>query len=165
MKFCPECGSGLNSVSIDGVERTACSAPSCTYVFWDNPTPVVAAIVEYNGKIVLGRKKGWPEFMFGIIAGFLEKGETPENAILREITEEIGLNGETPSFIGNYAFFERNQIIIAFHVIARGTIQVGEELDEIKCVLPEDITPWSHGTGPAVKDWLSNRKKGVRPQS
>ena len=97
--------------------------------------------------------------MFGIIAGFLEKGETPENAILREITEEVGLEGETPTFIGNYSFFERNQLIIAFHVIAQGTIQIGDELDEVKCVLPEEITPWSHGTGPAVKDWLTKRAK------
>jgi NADH pyrophosphatase NudC (nudix superfamily) len=159
MKFCPECGSDLTKTEMEGVERIACNAPSCTYVFWNNPTPVVAAIVEYKGKIVLARKAGWPGFMFGIIAGFLEKGEAPENAVLREITEEIGLEGETPTFIGNYSFFERNQLIIAFHVKATGTIRIGDELDEIKCVLPEEITPWSHGTGPAVQDWLNKRAK------
>lgn len=159
MEFCPQCGSDLTTTNMEGVERRACSSPSCTYVFWNNPIPVVAAIVEYKGKIVLARKEGWPGFMFGIIAGFLEKGETPENAILREISEEIGLEGETPTFIGNYSFLERNQLIIAFHVKAKGTIRIGDELDEIKCVLPEEITPWSHGTGPAVKDWLTKKAK------
>jgi NADH pyrophosphatase NudC (nudix superfamily) len=162
MKFCPECSSGLTKVELEGVERTACSSPSCTYVFWNNPTPVVAAIVEHSGKIVLARKKGWPDFMFGVIAGFLEKGETPETAVLREIKEEIGLEGSTPNFIGNYSFFERNQLIIAFHVKAEGSINIGDELDEIKCVLPEEITPWSHGTGPAVKDWLEKRIGGEK---
>jgi NADH pyrophosphatase NudC (nudix superfamily) len=160
MKFCPECGSDLIKVELEGVERTSCSAPSCTYVFWNNPTPVVAAIVEQNGKIILARKKGWHGFMFGIIAGFLEAGETPEAAVLREIKEETGLEGDKTTFIGNYSFFERNQLIIAFHVKAEGTIKIGDELDEVKCVLPEEITPWSHGTGPAVKDWLDKRMGG-----
>ncbi len=74
MNFFPECASDLTKAKMEGVERTVCSSPSCTYVFWNNPTTVVAAIVEYRGKIVLARKKGWPGFMFGIIAGFLEKG-------------------------------------------------------------------------------------------
>jgi NADH pyrophosphatase NudC (nudix superfamily) len=160
MKYCHECGAPLRAVTIEGIERLACSSDSCNYVFWNNPTPVVCAIVEHEGNIVLTHKSGWPQTMFGVVAGFLEKDETPEEAILREVREEVGLVGEAPEFIGCYSFFERNQIILGFHVKAHGEIEIGEELDQIKLVSPEELKPWPVGTGHAVKDWLEQRKKG-----
>jgi len=158
MRYCPWCCSLLTKKILEGEERVACSSAQCGYVFYNNPTPVVAAIVEYNEKIILAHKKGFPETWYGVIAGFLEKGETPEQAVLREIKEEVGLDGEILQFIGHYSFFERNQLILAFLVKAHGEIQLGDELDQIKLVLPDEIKPWPHGTGPALRDWLEGRK-------
>jgi NADH pyrophosphatase NudC (nudix superfamily) len=153
----------LTRKTIDSEERLACSDEKCTYVFYNNPVPVVCAIVELDGRIVLCHKKGMPETWFGIIAGFLEKGETPEQAVLREVEEELGLKGEIVEYIGYYSFFMANQLILAYHVKARGVISIGSELDAVKQVLPEEIKPWPHGTGPAVKDWLEKRKdRGIR---
>src|SRR5262245_5236726 len=97
---------------IDGCVRLACSS-RCGYVFYGNPTPVVAAIVERDGAVVLVRNKGWPESWFGLVTGFLERGETPEQGVLREVKEELGLAGDVGELVGVYAFIERNQIIIA----------------------------------------------------
>lgn len=55
MKFCPECASVLEVRCIDDVERKACTVPECGFVHWDNPVPVVAALIEFQGKIVLAR--------------------------------------------------------------------------------------------------------------
>ncbi len=164
MRYCPWCRSELSRRTVEGEERVACSSATCSYVFYNNPTPVVAAIVEYNEKIILAHKKGFPETWYGIIAGFLEKGETPEQAVLREIKEEVGLAGDTLQFIGHYSFFERNQLILAFHVKAQGEICLGDELDRIKLVHPDEVRPWPHGTGPAVRDWLAQRKDATVPQ-
>jgi NAD+ diphosphatase len=157
MDFCPQCGQKLVLADVDGRERLKCTSPSCDFVHWDNPTPVVAAIVEMDDCIVLTRNKGWPEKWFGIVAGFLEKGETPEEAILREVTEELGLEGEIISFVGYYSFIERNQLILAFHVQAQGEIQMGEELEQVKLVPIDKVRPWTMGTGPALRDWLETR--------
>jgi NAD+ diphosphatase len=157
MKFCPQCGHELALAEVDGRSRLRCTSATCDFVHWDNPTPVVAAIVEVGDCVVLTRNKGWPEKWFGLVAGFLEKGETPENAILREIKEELGLEGKIVSFVGIYSFFERNQLILAFHVQAQGEIQLGEELEEVKLIPPEEVRPWSMGTGPALRDWLNAR--------
>ncbi len=157
MKFCPLCKNDLIEKIVDNEKRVGCSNNSCNYVLWNNPIPVVAAIVEINNKIVLARNISWPEDMFGLITGFLEKGETPESAILREVKEELNLTGESHEFIGNYSFFEMNQLIIAFHVKAKGEIKLNEELIEYKLVSPEKLIPWKIGTGPAVSDWLKNR--------
>jgi len=156
-KFCPQCSRELVEVEIGGRTRRKC--PACDFVFWDNPIPVIAAIVEHEGKIILTRNKGWPEKWLGIVAGFLEKGETPEQAVLREVKEELGLDGVIERFIGHYAFELRNQIIFAYHVRAKGQIVIGDELEAIKALAPEEIRPWDLGTGPALKDWLASRRK------
>jgi len=154
-KFCPKCATELVTVEIEGTKRQKC--PSCDFVHWNNPIPVVAAIVEHEGKVILTRNKGWPEKWLGIVAGFLEKGETPENGVLREVKEELGVDGEIISFVGHYAFELRNQIIFAYHIRAEGKIELGEELESVKALPPEEIRPWDIGTGPALKDWLAAR--------
>lgn len=155
--FCPQCGHPLQTAEVDGQSRPRCDAAGCGYVHWDNPAPVVAAIVEMDGVVILARNRAWPEHMFGLITGFLEKGETPDAAILREVREELGLDAAVAHFIGYYPFFEMNQLILAFHVPARGEIVLNEELAAIKRVPVERLKPWTIGTGPAVRDWLANR--------
>ena len=162
MKFCPLCGKDLIVKEIEGKDYKACPADSCQYVFWNNPVPVVAAIVEHHGNVVLARNKAWPENMFGLITGFLEKDETPESAVIREVEEELGLKGKIESLVGIYSFFRMNQLILAYHISAKGNIKLGVELAEVKPVPPEEIRPWPFGTGFALKDWLESR--GIKPE-
>jgi NAD+ diphosphatase len=126
MRFCPRCATPLATREDGGRDRLACPKEGCGYVFYDNPTPVVSALVEREGAIILARNKGWPEEWFGLVAGFLERGESPPEGVLREVKEELGLDGEIVSLIGLYPFPEMNQVIIAYHVRARGEIALGE---------------------------------------
>ncbi len=160
MRFCPHCRESLVQKEIDEKMRLSCSKDSCGYVFWDSPTPVIAAIVEHNGMIIFARNKEWPENMFGLISGFLEKDESTDSGILREIHEELGLDGEIVELIGLYPFSMMNQLLIVYYVSCKGDIKIGEELAEIKAVLPEEIEPWEIGTGPAVLDWM--KKRGIK---
>jgi NADH pyrophosphatase NudC (nudix superfamily) len=147
----------LQPRTIDGRERLSCSSDSCDYVFYDNPTPVVAALVEHGETVLLVRNKGWPEKWYGLVTGFLEKGESPEDGTLREVREELGLRAEVVSFIGAYAFPEMNQVILAYHLRAYGEIAMGDELAGVKAVPPDKLRPWPLGTGHAVRDWLERR--------
>ena len=158
VNFCPICGQSLSLKKIEGREYQACATENCNYVFWDNPLPVVAAVVEYQGHVLLARNRDWAQKIYGLITGFLEKGEAPEKAVLREVKEELGLEAELAGLIGIYPFFERNQLILAYHVVARGRINLGEELVEVIQVPPEKLRPWPFGTGLAVRDWLERRK-------
>lgn len=157
MRYCPLCSVELTEMEIDGRQRLGCPADDCDYVFWNNPTPVVAALVELDGHVVLARNRTWPEKMFGLITGFLEASETPEQGVLREVKEELGLDGRIADFIGNYAFYDMNQLILAFHVVAEGQVVLGDELVEFKKIVPEKLRPWPLGTGLAVSDWLKRR--------
>ncbi len=134
MKYCPECAGKLEDRFVDGIERKACTSPGCDFVYWDNPLPVVAALIRYKDDIILARNAKWPEGMFSLITGFLEKQETPEQAVEREVKEELGLDSEIKGFIGHYSFFAMNQIILAFWVSADGELKTSEEITEVKLV-------------------------------
>jgi NAD+ diphosphatase len=155
MNFCPVCGAALGKRFVGGRQRNACALPTCGFVRWNNPVPVAAAIVEADGEVVLVRNKGWPEKMFGLVTGFIEEGEAPHVAALREVKEELGLSSEIANLVGAYAFEQANQLIVAYHVPAAGSITLGEELAEAKRVAIHKLKPWPFGTGPAVRDWLS----------
>jgi NADH pyrophosphatase NudC (nudix superfamily) len=157
MRFCPRCSVPLAERELEGRARLACPAPACDYVFWDNPVPVVAGLVEYEGRIVLARNRAWPEKTFGVITGFLERDETPEEAVAREVKEELNLDTVSAHLIGVYSFRRKNELIIAYHVPARGTIRLNEELAEFRLIAPEKLRPWDFGTGLAVRDWLRAR--------
>ncbi len=157
-KFCPQCGNPLIEKTLDERTRKICSdSNSCGYVYWNNPTPVVGAIVEHEGDIILARNAAWPPEWYAIITGFLEKGETAEQGILRELKEELNLEGEIVEFIGVFEFFQMNQLILVYHVKAFGEIKLSEELLDYRRYKDHEIKPWPMGTGQAVKKWQNAR--------
>ena len=153
MKFCPQCRAELISQFFDGRNRLICQ-DACGFVHWNNPTPVVCAIIEHEGQVLLGRNANWPEGWFALITGFLERGETPEEGLLREVEEEVGMQGQIESFVGMYSFFEQNQLLLVYHVKTSGEVKLGAEIVEYKLEDKADVKPWPMGTGPALKDWL-----------
>lgn len=154
MRFCPQCRGFLQDQMIDGVSRLVCEERDCNYIFWNNPIPVVAGIVEVENKFVLAHNVAWPKGMFSVITGFLEQGETPEQSIIRETKEELGLEAYEKSLVGAYGFERMNQVIIAYHVKATGDVVLNEELDDFKLVELHELKPWPFGTGLAVRDFL-----------
>lgn len=161
-RFCPKCGTALVEKLAAGKQRPTCPKDGCGFVAWGNPTPVVAAIIEHEGEVLLARGKGWPEKFFALVAGFLEAHESPEQAVLREVKEETGLDGRVVSLVGVYPFEMRNEVIICFHVAATGTVTLSDELEAIKRLPKEKVKGWPAGTGLAIQDWLA--RGGLLPE-
>jgi NAD+ diphosphatase len=160
--YCPMCAAPLVDKLVDAESRRVCSA-GCGFVHFDNPIPVVAAVVEYEGAVVLAHNRAWPRRFYGLITGFLERNETPQQSVIREIREELDLDADCANLIGVYGFEQMNQVIIAFHVPATGAISLNDELDHYKLVPPEQCRVWPTGTGFALRDWL--RSRGYEPES
>lgn len=155
-QYCPLCKSNLG-LGTDGY--TACQNQDCTFTHYQNPTPVVAAIVEYGkDHVILAHNVKWPPKLFALITGFLEKHEHPDECVIREVKEELGLDAKIESFIGHYSFNRMNQLIIAYHVTATGKITLQEEeLDDYRIVPFEKVRTWPAGTGHALRDFLRGR--------
>jgi len=166
--FCLNCGSHLRWAEVDGENRWHCSSKQCDFVVWDNPVPVVAAIVRVQGKLLLARNANWPAGVQSIISGYLEKGESPEHAVVRELREETGLSALQTQLLGLYVCHELNQILLVYVIDAKGEISLGPELLEYSLVPHEqmnpqlfgfrrDVTSWSDmgmGVGPAIEDYM-----------
>ena len=161
-KFCPQCAATLAPIEQmeDGGPKTRLRCTACEFTHWNNPTPVLAAVVECvdrDGQILLARNAAWTHRMFALITGFMEAGETPQEGVAREVSEETGLGVDAVSLIGVYDFQRMNQVIIAYHALARGEIRLSPELAEYKLFAPADVRCWPAGTGYALADWLKGR--------
>jgi NAD+ diphosphatase len=166
-RYCPLCAGPLVPIELDedGGPKLRLRCAACGFTHWNNPTPVLAAVVECSdrgGQLLLARNAAWPGRRFALITGFMEAGESPEAGIAREVGEETALSVEALSLIGVYDFQRMNQIIIAYHVVARGEVRLSPELAEYRLFTPQDVKCWPAGTGYALADWLKSR--GHQPQ-
>lgn len=165
--YCADCATPLEPITLaeDGGDKTRLRCPACGWTHWNNPTPVLAAVIECtdrDGRVLLARNAAWPGRFFGLITGFMEAGETPEEGIRREIAEETALQVDSLALLGVWDFQRMNQIIIAYHAAARGDITLSPELAEYKLIPPEKVLCWPQGTGQALATWLQS--KGITPQ-
>ena len=163
-KYCPQCATPLAMMTQleDGGEKTRLRCPACDYTHWNNPTPVLAAVIEYQGKILLARNAAWTAKMYALITGFMEAGETPEGGIDREIKEETSLETQSLDLIGVYDFKRMNQVIIAYHAVCTGEVKLSPELVDYRLYAFDDVICWPAGTGHALAHWLKSR--GYNPQ-
>lgn len=158
-RFCPQCATGLQAIARmeDGGERQRLRCPACGYTHWNNPTPVLAAIVELNGQVLLARNAAWPGRFFGLITGYMEAGETPEEGIRREIAEETSLQTHSLTLVGVQDFQRMNQLIVTYHAQASGTVTLSPELSEYRLFDLAQVRCWRAGTGLALASWLRGR--------
>ncbi|NMG34770.1 NUDIX domain-containing protein [Azoarcus sp. TTM-91] len=159
MNFCPQCATPLAPRQVDELQRLACPAPGCGFVHWDNPTPVVLGLVETEAGFILARNALWPPEVFSLISGFIEREETPEQTILRETREELGLAASRADFIGHYTLEKRNQLIIAYALRASGVPQPNHELAELRLLSRAELAGYDFGrlalSARIVGDWLA----------
>lgn len=165
--YCPACATALQPIAAaeDGGDKVRLRCPACGWTHWNNPTPVLAAIVEcvdQGGRVLLARNAAWTHRMFALITGFMEAGETPEDGIRREVMEETALETVSTTLVGVHEFLRMNQLIVTYHVQARGEVRLSPELAEYRLFAPAEIRCWRAGTGLALAQWL--RSRGHEPQ-
>jgi NAD+ diphosphatase len=158
MKYCPQCAVELEPKVIEGQQRMVCASSSCDFVFWNNPVPVVAIVAETAEGVVVAHNRNWPQGIFSIISGFLECNESPREGAIRELKEELGLDPEEVTFLGNFSFYKMNQLMIVFHIKTSGEVKLNDELDAVKIVPKEKLIGWQRNQKFEIGEWLEKFK-------
>jgi NAD+ diphosphatase len=86
-RFCSVCGGATNPIKAGWARR--CDV--CAAEHFPRTDPVVIMLAEHRGRVLLGRQHSWPPGRYSALAGFVEPGETIEEAVAREIYEEAGV--------------------------------------------------------------------------
>ena len=93
--FCAKCGA--KSLMADSGYKRVC--PTCKTEHFPRTDPVVIMAVRHQDQILLGRQASWPPNMYSALAGFMEPGETIEQAVAREVLEEAGIKVGAVSYV------------------------------------------------------------------
>ena len=88
-RFCGVCGHGTASEQAGHQRR--CGNPDCGAVHFPRTDPAVIMLIHDGDRIILGRQSQWPPGMNSVLAGFVEPGESLEEAVAREVMEEVGI--------------------------------------------------------------------------
>ncbi|MGB0944728.1 MAG: NUDIX domain-containing protein [Marinomonas sp.] len=156
MKFCSECGSAnlvLRKTNHDTHSRYTCA--DCEKIFYHNPKVIAGCIVEHEGKYLMCQRAIKPRTgTWTLPAGFMECGETVEQAAQREVWEETGAKIE---IIAPYSIFsvpQINEVYIMFRAkLVAFTDEPGPETLAAD-LLSADQIPWDNIFYPAIKDIL-----------
>jgi ADP-ribose pyrophosphatase YjhB (NUDIX family) len=122
-----------------------------------SPKVAAGAVVEHRGGIVLLRREIDPRAGFWVHpGGFVDRGETLEQAARRETFEEVGLDVEIGRLLGAFSFADSEVVVVTFaaHVIS-GEPMVGDESLEVRTFAPHEI-PWTNSRSRAPALRLTN---------
>ncbi|AOL95292.1 NAD(+) diphosphatase [Porphyrobacter sp. LM 6] len=113
-RFCARCGSKTKLVK--GGWQRHCDA--CGADHFPRTDPVTIMLVEHDGKLLLGRQPRFPPKMYSALAGFVEPGETIEEAVAREIHEEAGVRVRDVKYIASQPWPFPSQLMIGCTSVA-----------------------------------------------
>jgi len=144
--FCANCGTKTEMT--DAGYRRYC--PSCKTDHFPRTDPVVIMAVKHEGKILLGRQKAWAPGMYSAIAGFMEPGETIEQAVAREVLEETGVVTGKVRYVTSQPWPFPSSLMIGCVAEAEGaTIKLDEkELEHARWFTLDEVRQMRDGTHP-----------------
>ena len=122
-RFCGRCGTPTDAAPGERARR----CPSCGLLAFPRLAPAVITLIERDGEALLARNKTFPVPMYSCIAGFVEPGETLEEAVHREVREEVGVELAEARYIQSQPWPFPHSLMIGFRAQwAGGDIVIDE---------------------------------------
>jgi NAD+ diphosphatase len=130
-RFCNRCGSP--TLPEEAGHVMACTNPSCGTKHFPRTDPATIMLVYDGDHCLLGRQSFWPEGMYSTLAGFVEPGESLEEAVFREVKEESGIEVRNIQYFGSQPWpFPQSLMLGFFAQAATKEITRGAELEDVR---------------------------------
>ncbi|HUL38243.1 MAG TPA: NAD(+) diphosphatase [Thermodesulfobacteriota bacterium] len=108
--FCGRCGSAVRTKSTERAKE----CPQCGLLHFPRLAPAIIVLVERGGKLLLARSRHFMPGMFSVLAGFVEPGESLEEAVVREVREEVGIDIKDIKYFGSQPWPFPHSLMIGF---------------------------------------------------
>jgi NAD+ diphosphatase len=115
-RFCANCGKPTEHA--DGGHERHCE--HCDAHHFPRTDPVVIVRVVDGERLLLGRQASWPDTRFSVLAGYVEPGETLEEAVRREVREESCVEVGEVGYVASQPWPFPSSLMIGFHAVANG---------------------------------------------
>ncbi|MDO8503110.1 MAG: NUDIX hydrolase [bacterium] len=148
----------MRKSAVDGEPVDTC--PKCGFIFWGNPKPVASLLIVQDGKILMIQRSQEPlKGYWCLPGGFIRWFETPEQALIREVKEETGLNAKITRIIGVYQIDNDPRGIhldIIYEGRANGKVKINlkehQKFDFFEAAKLPKLIAYKHRE--AIKDWV-----------
>lgn len=137
-RYCGVCGSAVELVSFG--HRGKCTNPACATEHFPRVDPAMIVIVTWEDRCLLGRQASWSERRYSTLAGFVEPGESVEDAVRREVLEEAGVRVATCCYHSSQPWPFPSSLMLGFTAEAADpTIRIGSELGDARWFSADDL--------------------------
>lgn len=128
--YCGRCGAPTESR--DGGHRRCCSNAECRLDHFPRTDPAIIVLVSAGDRALLGRQARWPEGMFSTLAGFVEPGESLEEAVAREVMEETGVSIARLRYHSSQPWPFPSSLMLGFFAEAENAMDVTVDTHELE---------------------------------
>jgi NAD+ diphosphatase len=138
-RFCSACGAPLKLLAAG--HRAQCTSPDCGKLHFPRTDPAVIVVVEHDGACLLGRQASWAPGRYSTLAGFVEPGESLEDAVRREVAEESGVEVGECHYHSSQPWPFPASLMLGFTAMARTReVQLRDgELEDARWFTPAQI--------------------------
>jgi ADP-ribose pyrophosphatase YjhB (NUDIX family) len=160
-RFCPECGRALGARNRGGIDRPHCL--HCGLTIHPDPKVAAAGLVIRDGRVLLLERAHPPALgMWCLPGGFVDRGETLEAAVRREVLEETGLEGRAARLYGLYSYPEYPVVVAIYEMtVLDAPVTINQESSRHGWLRPEEI-PWDQLAFPSAHDALGAWARTIR---
>jgi NAD+ diphosphatase len=139
-RYCGVCGH--ESSYVTDLNKRVCNNENCRFETYPRIEPAVIVLVVAGARCMLARQGAFPKGYFAPIAGFVEAGETPEQAISREVFEEVGLVVDKVAYVAAQTWPFPSSLMLGYiaHVAPGREIRLSKELEKALWVDRDELS-------------------------